>query len=207
MRPSSHRIQFVSSRNRKWKPALRIEGLENREVPATLDLSNGVLTLTAGSGINNSTSVTISGGNFVITEAGETIDTSIAGATGSGTGTVNVPTAGVTGIVLDLGDGDNAINATGAISVTSQNVSVLSSGTGLTLNGGVTTTGGNISLSSVNALTISANVNSGAGTLTIAANTDGTGTEGLSQTTGTITTTNTAATAATITANTAAGGT
>jgi len=95
MRPSTIRPVIAFPRRRSRKPALRIESLEPRDVPAALDLSNSILTLTAGAGINNNVSITISGGNFVFTETAETIDTVIAGATGSGTGNVTVPTAGV----------------------------------------------------------------------------------------------------------------
>jgi autotransporter-associated beta strand protein len=207
MRPSTLRPVIARSRRRSRKQVLRIESLEPREVPATLDLSSNVLTYTAGTGIDNTVSVTISGNNFLITESGETIDTTIPGSTGSGTGSVTVPMAGVTGVVLNLADGANAINATGAINLTTQNVTVTSAGSALTLNGAVVTTTGNISLSSANALTVSANVNAGSGTIAIAANTDGTGNESLSQTAGTITTTNASATAAIITVNTSSGGT
>ena len=141
-------------RTRSRKPTLRIESLEPREVPASLDLSNNVLTFTATAGIDNNVSVTIAGGNFVFTDSAETVTTTIDGATGSGTNTVNVPMGTVTGIVFDLGDGANAINSTGAISVATQNVTVTSAGSALTLNGGVVSTGGNISLSSANALNI-----------------------------------------------------
>src|SRR5262245_9971221 len=207
MRPSTIRPVIARCRRRSRKQALRIESLEPRDVPATLDLSSNVLTFTAGAGIDNSVSVTISGNDFVITETGETIDTTIPGSTGTGTGSVTVPTAGVTGIVLNLGDGANAINSSGGINVTTQNMAVSSTGTALTLSGAVVTSAGNISVSSANTLTVSANVNAGSGSIALAANTDGAGNENLSQTAGTITTTNSSATATTITVNTSGGGT
>lgn len=190
------------------KSKLRIESLEHREVPATLDLTSGVLEYVAGSGINNSLAVSISGSDLVFTDSAEVITTSIAGAVGSGTNTVNVPLAGITGLSLGLGDGSDTIPAGGVV-VTTQNVSITNTGTLLTVSGPVTTSSGTIAISVANDLSLGANIGAAAttGTISISANTDGAGAEGISQTAGSIITANTTATAATIVVNTAGGGT
>src|SRR5262249_29282853 len=72
--------------------------------------------------------------------------------------------------------------------------------------GHISSATGPVSITSSNALALAASVGTG-GTLALRANQDGAGSEGLSQTAGTITTTNTSAGAATIEANTVAGGT
>src|SRR5262249_31447384 len=105
--------RFARKNNQDDRRRLRIDHLESREVPANLDLTGGTLTYTAGAGINNVVSVTISGSNFVIGDTAETITTSISGASGSGTNSVTVPTSGVTALALGLGDGANTINSTG----------------------------------------------------------------------------------------------
>lgn len=168
------------------KSGLGLEVLEARDVPATITLNAGVLTYTAGTGVDNNISVTVSGSDFVFADTAETIDTSESGATGSGSNSVTVPTAGVTGITLNLGDGSDTINATGVV---------------------VTATNANLVVNALNALTLAGNINSGTGTISILANQDGAGTQGLSQTAGVITTTNATNNALSITVNTAAGGT
>ncbi|MBO0698235.1 MAG: hypothetical protein J2P46_07565, partial [Zavarzinella sp.] len=182
------RLPVLPSR-RAAKPrarSLRIEGLESRVVPANLDLSSGTLAYAAGAGVNNNLSVTISGSNFVFTDTAETITTSIPGATGSGTNTVSVPTDGVTAITLDLADGSDTIAAAGVV---------------------VASANPNLTITAQNDLTLAGDVNAGTGTIAILANQDGAGGEGLSQSAGTITTTNTTNSALTITVNTPAGGT
>ncbi|HVK07612.1 MAG TPA: hypothetical protein VM597_02430, partial [Gemmataceae bacterium] len=77
----------------------------------------------------------------------------------------------------------------------------------LTVAGPVETDGGDIALASADAVVLAATVDSGLGTIAIAANTDGAGAEGLTQTAGSVVTANFSATAATLTVNTAAGGT
>ena len=66
---------------------------------------------------------------------------------------------------------------------------------------------GNLSLTSGDAITVGADIDAGNGTITIAANTDGAGSQGFDQGTGVITTTNASATALSITVNTPSGGT
>ncbi|MFO0796528.1 MAG: tandem-95 repeat protein [Gemmataceae bacterium] len=276
-------IRSLFARPAARRAALRVEGLEGRDLPATLDLSGGTLTYAAAAGINNSLSVTVSGSNFVFADGGETITTTLAGATGSGSNTVSVPFASVTALVLNLGDGTDAIPAAGittpgaaravASAAWASNVATLTTsaahnlavgqtvvvagvsaaeyngtftvtgvpsattftyaltgtgiaagtggtatstgavavtvghtGAGLTVSGPISTRG-NIAVSSANALAVGANILSGGGTITLAANTDGAGAEGFSQTAGLIATGNTSTAATTVTVNTAAGGT
>lgn len=213
--------------------ALRLEVLEDRDVPAVISLASGVLTYDAGSGVDNNISVAISGTDFVFTDTAEVITTGAAGATGSGTNSVSVPTAGVTGLVLNLGDGADtiasggviidtpalAINSTGAtltlagpLTTTTGNITVSNTGaTGITQAGAITSTSGNVSVTSSNGYALNANLNAGSGTVTIKANQDGTGTESFTQNaiaaTSTITTTNTTANAVSIQVNTSSGGT
>jgi hypothetical protein len=90
-------------------PALfsRIEILEARIAPATLDVVSGVLTYTAGAGINNSLTLSIVGANYVFTDTGETITVTGAGAagfTGGGTNTVQGPNTAVVSLFVNLGD-------------------------------------------------------------------------------------------------------
>src|SRR5262249_9589436 len=94
---------------KKRRHQLSLDPLETRDLPATITNVSNVLNYNAGAGINNNLSVTVSGTNFVFNDTGETITTSISGATGSGTNTVNVPTASVTGITLNLSDGTDTI--------------------------------------------------------------------------------------------------
>ncbi|MDY3555463.1 Ig-like domain-containing protein, partial [Gemmata sp. JC717] len=166
---------------------LGVEVLEGRDVPATITLASGVLTYAAGSGVDNNISVTVSGSNFVFTDSAETIDTSVSGASGSGTNSVSIPTASITGLTLNLGDGSDTINGTGGVVVNTTNV--------------------NLVVNALDALTLAGNVNTGTGTIRILANQDGAGAQGLSQTGGTITTTNATDNALSITVNTTAGGT
>ena len=204
---SLYERKFTRRPSRQYPTALRMEALEVRDVPATISLASGTLSYTAGAGVNNNTSVTISGADFIITDSAEPIDASgVAGATGSGTNTVTVPTAGVTAVALDLGDGADAIAPAGVL-VTTQGVAVGNSGSLLSVGGPVTTTTGNVGITGSNAVVLSADVNAGSGTITIGANQDGAGAEGVSQTAGLVSTTNTTAAAVSVAVNTAGGGT
>ena len=114
---------------------------------ASKDLANiteasNVVTYTAGPGINNNVSVTISGdgSNFVFNDTAEALYTTIAGESGSGTNTVDIPTTGVTGIILSLGNGADAISSTGVV-LGAQNLTISNTGTGVTVNGPISTSG------------------------------------------------------------------
>src|SRR5262249_3340032 len=73
--------------SKKSRP-LGVEYLEDRWVLSPLQLSGGVLTYTAGAGIANKLTVSISGATYTFTDTAEPITvTGISGATGSGTNT------------------------------------------------------------------------------------------------------------------------
>ncbi len=86
----------------------RIEILEARIAPATLDVTGGVLTYTAGNAIANALAVAIAGANYSFNDTGETItltaNATAAGFTGGGTNTVLGPNTAVTSISVNLGD-------------------------------------------------------------------------------------------------------
>ncbi len=199
----------------------------------SVNLSDGTDTITgldtgptaslvlSGSGSVNLTGAVTSAGPVTVT--GETNVTasstgSVTGTTltlnvsnGAGTSTQPLPIA-MTAVVAEVGadglylaeadGGDLTASATGAGNINVVNVM----GT-LNVAGPITTVTGNISLSSGDAITLGANLNAGSGTISIAANTDGTGGEGYDQQAATLTTTNTTANALAITVNTASGGT
>ena len=188
----------------------------------------GNLTIAApagsGSGLDIEGTVTAQSGNVTITGVdgvtagasskliGNTITVLVAGNVG-GIGTQNQPLL-TDGTSLFLGAGNGgvyAIEDDGAdvtASATSNGSIVIANLVGpLTITGPITTTTGNISISSPDAVTLNANVNAGSGIIAIAANTDGNGTDGFTQSAGLISTTSTASNAVVITVNTASGGT
>ena len=125
------------------------------------------------------------------------------------TATTVVATAGGGGVFVREADGATVT----ATATADGNLSVANQLGALTI-AGATTELGNISLTSRDDLIVSGNVTSTGttdplpgGTITIAANADAAGTEGLSQTGGLISTTNTDPNAVTLQANTLAGGT
>src|SRR5262249_32096646 len=68
------------------RPRLALETLEDRCVPATLQVVNGLLTYTAGSGVANNLTVATSVTGYIIKDTAETINViGIPGASGSGT--------------------------------------------------------------------------------------------------------------------------
>jgi autotransporter-associated beta strand protein len=85
----------------------------------------------------------------------------------------------------------------GALSVTTR---------AITLSSGTLTTVGAITLTALDAVSLNGGLNAGASTIAIAANHDGSGTQGFTQSAGGIQTTNTTASAVSITVNTLAGG-
>jgi Ca2+-binding RTX toxin-like protein len=86
----------------KTRPHLTIEALENRWVPSTLQVVNGLLTYNASPGVANNLTIAISGANYVLTDTSEKI--SAPGLAGSGTNTVIVPIAFVDSMHINLGD-------------------------------------------------------------------------------------------------------
>ena len=220
---------------RRRDTRLWVEPLEVREVLSTITMGSGILTYTAGTGINNNISVSIVGSNFQFNDTAETITCSISGASGSGSNTVDVPTAdGSVGVTLALGTGADAISSSGVV-LAAQTLIINHSGTGLTISGPLATTTGNltvsnsgsgditdngaittsgtsatagaISVSSTHSIFANANINAGGGPITLRANTSDSGTAGFSQSASgsTISTTSSSSTAVAITANSANG--
>ena len=110
-------------------------------------LAAGVLTITDVDGADSNDNLTISysGGTYTITDNGGLIldATSIAGSTGSGTSTVTVPDAGVTGILFDVLGGDDAVTVT-SVQASFGGDFTITGGAGAdtaTINGAVATTG------------------------------------------------------------------
>lgn len=121
------RLQNSPSRP-KARPSLAVEALEDRRVPATLQLLNGVMTYTAGAAVANNLSVALNGATYTFQDTAETITVlGVPGATGSGTNTVSIPAAQVqaAGLRLNLGDRDDTL----AIGSTANVIQVLA-GTG-----------------------------------------------------------------------------
>ncbi len=147
---------------------IRLEQLEVRLVPSTLDITGGSLTYTASAGIDNNLTIGLTSGSYSFTDTGETTALTAgavnAGWTGSGTNTVVGPAASVTtNFTVNLLDGDDALEVDGAISVAGA-VS-LQSGQDLTLNGTIASTGnGNITLQADNPA-INQVINPGTGTV------------------------------------------
>ena len=147
-------------RHREARP--RVEPLEIRELLSTLATASNVLIYTASSSSSSNVDVQTSGTNFIVSDSAETITCSIPGETGSGTNSVTVPIANVasSGVVLNLGNGADAIDSTGAqLTATGTNAAPLTincPGTSLTISGPLTTESKGITLA-----------NTGSGDLTL----------------------------------------
>src|SRR5262245_61229537 len=92
---------------RRGRPHLQVEALEGRWVPSTLQVVDGLLTYTAGPGVANRLTVSLSGSTYTFKDTAETISVlGIPGATGSGTNSVSLPSAAVppAGMLVNLGD-------------------------------------------------------------------------------------------------------
>src|SRR5262245_4879019 len=138
---------------RHRRPRPRLEALEERWVPATLQVVDGLLTYTAATGVANNLSVSLSGTSYTFRDTAETISVvGIPGATGSGTNTVTLPGAQVpsAGMLLDLGDKNDVLtieSAAHAIAVMggadndTVNVGQLSGGDLSAISGAVTVDG------------------------------------------------------------------
>jgi hypothetical protein len=203
----------------------------------TVNVSAGGGTLTLNTLTDNSPTLALTGSGTVnvagtVTASGTVTTTGIAdltAATGSlivapsvnfsasdGVGTATNPEFTQTGSISAAG-GPSGVNITEADGAT---VTATATGTGnvtltslagpLTVSGPVTTAAGNITLSSGDDVIVNAPVGGTgtSGTITIAANTDGAGSQGYTQSlTGNLQTTNTTGGAATITVNSPTGGT
>ena len=151
--------------------------------------------------------------NIVAGTAGKLIGNNVV-VTATGIGSPSQPLlTRATTIVVTAGNGGVAIveddGANLSASVTGSGNLIVTNNTGLLAIGtaGVSTGGGTISLSSGDGIALGGNVNAGSGSIAIAANTDGVGSDGLSQTSGQIKTTNTGSPALQIVVNTSSGGT
>lgn len=95
----------------KTRSHLAVEALEDRWVPATLQIVNHVLTYSAGNGVANTLTVSYGSGAYTLRDTAETISVlGIPGATGGGTNTVTVPSNALVSILLDLGDRNDALS-------------------------------------------------------------------------------------------------
>lgn len=93
---------------KKSRKSLRLEMLEDRTTPSTLDLVGGVLTYTAAPGETNIATLTDQATTTKLTDSGATITlgagAAAAGFTLTNPHTVTGPNSAVTSISLDLGD-------------------------------------------------------------------------------------------------------
>ncbi|MEQ1862433.1 MAG: hypothetical protein ABMA13_21150 [Chthoniobacteraceae bacterium] len=96
---------------------IRIEILESRIAPATLDVVGGLLTYTAGVGIGNSVTLAIAGANYSINDSQEPISLGsgavTAGFTGSGSNTVLGSNTAVSSLSFLLGDQNDQFAVSG----------------------------------------------------------------------------------------------
>ena len=93
---------------------LRVEPLEDRSTPATLNsVGIGAVTYTAGGGVSNTVTVGTDGTNYTIADTAETITLTAgavaAGWTGSGTNTVTGPNVNVFTLAINTGDANDAV--------------------------------------------------------------------------------------------------
>jgi trimeric autotransporter adhesin len=114
---------------RKTRPALTLERLGCRAVPASLDVFGSTLSFAAAAGINDSLSVRLANNSYTFTDAADTIaltnDAIAAGWTGSGTNAVTGPAAGIALLNLNLGDGADTL---GTVAGSSAGITVVGSG-------------------------------------------------------------------------------
>jgi hypothetical protein len=100
-------------RGRRRDACVMLETLEDRLTPATLDITGGLLTYTAGSGVSNVLTLSVAGGNYTFNDVGETITLTgpgTAGWSGGGSNTVSGPDSSVNAITVDLGDQSDTAN-------------------------------------------------------------------------------------------------
>jgi hypothetical protein len=95
--------------------ALGLEALEDRAVPASLTLSGGVLTFTAGAGVANDVQVYSTPSGVLIVDPSETIDSASPLVSGNHSHLVSIPAGAVQSIVLHLGDGNDQANIHSAV--------------------------------------------------------------------------------------------
>src|SRR5262245_9008590 len=126
--PMSRRITWLTSLNRtlhsrrkaamRQKGRLGLEPPEDREVPATLQITGGLLTYTAANGAANRLELSAVSSTYTFHDTAEKITVvGIAGASGSGTNTVTLPASAVpaNGIAINLGDKNDALTIDSAL--------------------------------------------------------------------------------------------
>jgi autotransporter-associated beta strand protein len=172
------------------------------DLESTLTASSGNIIITGVGGVTAGASSKLVGNSITVLVAG---DGSI--------GTQGQPLF-TNGTALNFGAGAGGIFVTqdvaasvSASAANGGNVVLANLVGALTIAGPITTTTGNITISSPDAVFVQANVNAGSGTIAIEANTDGNGTDGFTQSASLISTTNTQTNAVTITVNQPSGGT
>jgi len=93
---------------------LRVERLEDKLTPATLDLVGGVLTFTDSGTEANNLTVAVGAGVYSFNDSLTPIALGsgaiAAGYKGSGTSTISGPETGVDGLTFNLGGGSNTVN-------------------------------------------------------------------------------------------------
>lgn len=148
--------RFSARRHKSAFTRPAFELMEDRVVPATLDVVGGVLTFSNGAGEDNTVTLLLSGGNYTINDTASTI-TLGAGATGAGfvsnnANSVTGPAAGIASLSFD-GGGDAAdtmavgstLSLTGSVTLTGFSQVDLQSS--ITADGGQSYTAGQVSLS------------------------------------------------------------
>lgn len=171
---TTKRNQEESKQRTKRRPAL--EHLEDRTVPtAVLNISaQGVATFT-GSAVNNNLTLSLSGGVYTFADQSEAITVTgqgAAGFTGGGTKIVQGPSSSVSGLIFNLGSGQDTfelgsfdapvapLSANGGGSV-GDNVDVSSQGAGLEV------TAGDVSLTGFATISVNNAVTADAGAITL----------------------------------------
>lgn len=102
--------------------SLCVERLEERENPATVDLSGGILSFTDSGSENNNLTVGVAAGVYSFNDSASIITLTQAaldaGCKGSGTNTVSGPASAVDGIEVYAGGGTNTVNVRSIIAPT-----------------------------------------------------------------------------------------
>ena len=166
-------------------------GFALREIPSSVDttevaLNSGMLTITDINGDDSDDALTISyaGGTYTISDSGGlTIETAVAGATGSGTGTVTVPDTGVTGINFNMVGGDDSVTVS-SVQASLTGGFIVSGGDGsdtVNVNGAINSGAGSINMTAetintTGALSGNGGINLNADSVSLGANLSGTGT-------------------------------
>ena len=185
--------------------------------PATINAAAANVTLQANNDITVTNAIAMTNAGVGITmQAGRDINVNASVSTNNGNISLTANDSAATAANRSAGTGDITFGAAGNLSSGTGSISldVGSSGAAPFSPGSIstvrnlTTTGGNVLITSPNSVTLSGAVNAGSGTVTIAANKDGSGAESFTMNAGSsITTTDATANAVQINVNAAGGGT